>query len=33
LLYKEGKEIGRTIGAASKEMYQRFVDQTLSDTR
>lgn len=33
LLYKEGKEIGRTIGAASKEMYQRFVDQTLSDSR
>src|ERR671939_2110885 len=27
LLYKEGREIGRTIGAASKEAYQRSVEQ------
>src|SRR5918998_2599446 len=33
LLYKEGREIGRTIGAASKEAYQRFVEQTLSNPR
>ena len=33
LLYKEGQEIGRTIGAASKEAYQRFVEQTLSNPR
>lgn len=29
LLFKEGKEIGRTIGAAPKETYQRFIEQTL----
>jgi thioredoxin 1 len=32
LLYNEGKEIGRTIGAASRETYERFVEQTLSDS-
>ena len=29
LLFKEGREIGRTIGAASKEAYQRFIEQLL----
>ena len=29
LLFKEGREIGRTIGAASQEAYQRFVEQFL----
>ncbi|MDQ3838978.1 MAG: thioredoxin [Thermoproteota archaeon] len=32
LLYKDGKEIGRTIGAASREAYERFVEQTLSNS-
>ena len=32
LLFKEGKEIGRTIGAAPKETYQRFIEQTLSNS-
>jgi thioredoxin 1 len=27
LLFKEGQEIGRTVGAASKEAYQRFIEQ------
>jgi thioredoxin 1 len=27
LLFKEGREIGRTVGAASKEAYQRFIEQ------
>ena len=27
LLFKEGREIGRTIGAASKEAYQQFIEQ------
>jgi thioredoxin 1 len=27
LLFKEGLEIGRTVGAASKEAYQRFIEQ------
>ena len=30
LLFKEGKEISRTVGAASKESYQRFIEQSLS---
>ena len=30
LLFKAGKEIGRTIGAAPKESYQKFVEQSLS---
>jgi thioredoxin 1 len=32
LLFKEGKEIGRSVGAASKEIYHQFVEQTLSAT-
>ena len=32
LLFKGGKEIGRSVGAASKDKYQRFVEQTLSAT-
>lgn len=27
VLFKEGRDIGRTVGAASKETYQRFVEQ------
>ncbi|HYY67512.1 MAG TPA: thioredoxin [Nitrososphaeraceae archaeon] len=27
VLFKEGHEIGRTVGAASKETYQRFIEQ------
>ena len=30
LLFKAGNEISRTIGAASKESYQRFIEQSLS---
>jgi thioredoxin 1 len=30
LLFKEGKEIGRSAGAASKEKYQQYVEKTLS---
>jgi thioredoxin 1 len=30
LLFKGGKEIGRTIGAAPKESYQKFIEQSLS---
>ena len=30
LLFKEGNEIGRSVGAAPKEKYQQFVEQTLS---
>jgi thioredoxin 1 len=29
VLFKEGREIGRTVGAASKETYQRFIEQFL----
>ena len=29
VLFKEGQEIGRTVGAASKETYQRFIEQFL----
>ena len=32
LLFKGGKEIGRTIGAAPKESYQKFIEQSLSKT-
>ena len=31
LLFKGGKEIARTVGAASKEAYQKFLEQSLSD--
>ena len=30
LLFKDGKEIARTVGAAPKEAYQKFVEQYLS---
>jgi thioredoxin 1 len=30
LLFKEGNEIGRSVGAAPKEKYQQFVEQALS---
>jgi thioredoxin 1 len=30
LLFKGGKEIARTIGAAPKEAYQKFIEQSLS---
>ena len=30
LLFKAGKEIARTIGAAPKESYQKFIEQSLS---
>ena len=29
LLFKAGKEIARTVGASSKESYQRFIEQSL----
>jgi thioredoxin 1 len=29
LLFKRGKEIGRTVGAAPKEAYARFIEQSL----
>jgi len=29
VLFKDGKEIARTIGAASKEKYQKFVEESL----
>jgi thioredoxin 1 len=29
LLFKGGKEIGRTVGAAPKQAYARFIEQTL----
>jgi thioredoxin 1 len=32
LLFKEGNEIGRSVGAAPKEKYQQFVEQTLLTT-
>jgi thioredoxin 1 len=32
LLFKKGREIGRSVGATSKEKYQQFVEQTLSAT-
>jgi thioredoxin 1 len=30
VLFNEGQEIGRTVGAAPKETYQRFIEQSLS---
>lgn len=30
ILFKGGKEIGRTIGAAPKETYQKFIESTLA---
>jgi thioredoxin 1 len=30
ILFKDGKEIARTVGAASKEAYQKFVEEHLS---
>jgi thioredoxin 1 len=30
LLFKDGKEIARTVGAAPKEAYQRFIEHSLS---
>jgi thioredoxin 1 len=30
LLFRGGKEIARTVGAASKEAYQKFIEQSLS---
>ncbi|NOJ29602.1 MAG: thioredoxin [Nitrososphaeraceae archaeon] len=30
LLFKDGKEIARTIGAAPKESYQKFIEDSLS---
>ncbi len=30
LLFKAGKEIARTVGASSKESYQKFIEQSLS---
>ncbi len=29
LLFKDGKEIARTVGAAPKEAYQKFVEESL----
>jgi thioredoxin 1 len=29
LLFKGGKEIARTVGAASKEVYQKFIEESL----
>ena len=29
LLFKAGKEIARTVGAASKEVYQKFIEESL----
>jgi thioredoxin 1 len=30
LLFNDGKEIARTVGAAPKETYQKFIEQSLS---
>jgi thioredoxin 1 len=30
-LFKAGKEIARTVGAASKESYQKFIEQSLAN--
>jgi thioredoxin 1 len=30
LLFKAGMEIARTVGASSKESYQKFIEQSLS---
>ena len=32
LLFKQGKEIARTVGAAPKEAYQKFIEQSLSNS-
>lgn len=32
LLFKNGKEIARTIGAAPKESYQKFIEDSLAKT-
>jgi len=29
LLFKDGKEIARTVGAAPKEAYQKFIEESL----
>ena len=31
ILFKAGKEIARTVGAASKESYQKFIEQSLAN--
>ena len=33
ILFKDGKEIARTIGAASKERYQKFVEESLLNSQ
>ena len=33
VLFKDGKEIARTIGAASKEKYQKFVEESLLNSQ
>jgi thioredoxin 1 len=33
VLFKGGKEIARTIGAASKEKYQKFVEESLLNSQ
>ena len=30
LLFKDGKEIARTVGAAPKEAYQKFIEESLN---
>jgi thioredoxin 1 len=32
VLFNEGQEIGRTVGAAPKETYQRFIERSLTST-
>jgi thioredoxin 1 len=33
LLFKAGKEIARTVGAASKEVYQKFIEESLLNSQ
>jgi thioredoxin 1 len=33
VLFKDGKEIARTIGAASKDKYQKFVEESLLSSK
>lgn len=33
LLFKAGKEISRTVGAATKEAYQRFIEESLQNSK
>ena len=33
VLFKDGKEIARTIGAASKEKYRKFVEESLLNSQ